>query len=163
NLAAGTALCNSCGPPTFFALFIAGILIADLFGKIESPKSRNIAGAILCVAGLLLSFLPETGSRLLYVAAPVCMVAGVALFAPVTRLFENRVGDFLGWISFPLYLCGRPLSIHLGPRVGRSCIFWAQAIGATVADRSCDRAVAIVFAILFLPGQRPRGDAVAPL
>jgi len=40
----------------FFALFIAGILIADLFGKIESPKSRNIVGAILCVAGLLLSF-----------------------------------------------------------------------------------------------------------
>jgi peptidoglycan/LPS O-acetylase OafA/YrhL len=40
----------------------------------------------------------------MYVAAPVCMVAGVALFAPVKRLFENRVGDFLGWISFPLYL-----------------------------------------------------------
>ena len=89
---------------SFFALFIAGILIADLFGKIDDPKSRNIAGAILCGAGLVLSFLPETGSRLMYVAAPVCMVAGVALFAPVKRLFENRVGDFLGWISFPLYL-----------------------------------------------------------
>lgn len=88
----------------FFALFIAGMLIADLFGKIEDPKSRNIAGVILCGAGLLLSFLPETGSRLMYVGAPVCMVAGVALFAPVRRLFENRVGDFLGWISFPLYL-----------------------------------------------------------
>jgi hypothetical protein len=58
----------------------------------------------LCGAGLVLSFLPETGSRLMYVAAPVCMVAGVALFVPVKRLFENRVGDFLGWISFPLYL-----------------------------------------------------------
>ena len=88
----------------FFALFIAGIFIADLFGKIEDRKSRNLVGAILCGAGLLLSFLPETGSRLMYVAAPVCMVAGVALFAPVKRLFENRVGDFLGWISFPLYL-----------------------------------------------------------
>ena len=89
---------------SFFALFIAGILIADLFGKIDDPKSRNITGAILCGAGLVLSFLPETGSRLMYVAAPVCMVAGVALFVPVKRLFENRVGDFLGWISFPLYL-----------------------------------------------------------
>jgi peptidoglycan/LPS O-acetylase OafA/YrhL len=28
----------------------------------------------------------------------------VALFAPARRLFENRLGNFLGWISFPLYL-----------------------------------------------------------
>ena len=41
---------------SFFALFIPGLLIADLFGKIDDPKSRNIAGAILCGAGLVLSF-----------------------------------------------------------------------------------------------------------
>jgi peptidoglycan/LPS O-acetylase OafA/YrhL len=44
----------------FFALFVAGILIADLYRQIESSKSRDLAGAILCTAGLVLILLPET-------------------------------------------------------------------------------------------------------
>ena len=136
----------------FFALFIAGILIADLFGKIDDPKSRNIAGAILCSAGLALSFLPETGSRLMYVIAPACMVAGVALFAPARRLFENRVGDFLGGISFPLYLVQaaviysfsvRGLDVLASFGFEPSMQRWLVGI-ATVP-------VALLFAVLFCP------------
>jgi hypothetical protein len=44
----------------------------------------------------MLTLLLEPWSHLKYVAAPVCLAAGVALFAPARRLFENRVGDFLG-------------------------------------------------------------------
>jgi len=88
----------------FFALFVAGILIADLYRQIESSKSRDLAGAILCTAGLVLILLPETWIYLMYIAAAVCLTAGVALFAPARQLFENRLGNFLGWISFPLYL-----------------------------------------------------------
>jgi len=86
----------------YFALFVAGILIADIFRQIESWRFRDRAGAALCVAGIALSTLAPP--HLKYVAAPVCLIAGVALFMPVRRLFENRLGDFLGWISFPLYL-----------------------------------------------------------
>ena len=53
---------------------------------------------------LLLTLLPTPWPLLKYVAAPACLVAGVAMFAPARRLFENRLGNFLGWISFPLYL-----------------------------------------------------------
>jgi len=88
----------------FFSLFVAGILIADLFQKKESLKSGKLAGAALCAVGLALTLLPETWSDPKYVAAPVCLVAGVALFAPAKCMFENRLGEFLGWISFPLYL-----------------------------------------------------------
>jgi peptidoglycan/LPS O-acetylase OafA/YrhL len=88
----------------FFSLFVAGILIADLFRQKESLKSGNLAGAALCAVGLTLTLLPESWSDLKYVGAPVCLVAGVALFAPARRMFENRLGEFLGWISFPLYL-----------------------------------------------------------
>ncbi|MGB8079749.1 MAG: hypothetical protein WCF83_04670 [Pseudolabrys sp.] len=148
----------------FFALFIAGILITDLFGRIENQKSRNTAGAILCAIGPLLSFLPETGSRLMYVAAPVSMVAGVALFAPVKRLFENRIGDFPGWISFPLYLVQAAVIYSVfRPRVGRSCGLWIRAIGATVADRCCDCAGRDLFRHPVLSGQRFLRSTVAPL
>ncbi len=82
----------------YFALFVAGILIADLFRQIDGWKSRDLAGAMLCVAGLALSVLSSPHAK--YVAAPACLVAGVALCAPVRRLFENRLGNFLGWISF---------------------------------------------------------------
>ena len=51
----------------FFALFIAGIFIADLFGKIDDPKSRKIPPGRSCAApDFALSFLPEAGSRLMY-------------------------------------------------------------------------------------------------
>jgi peptidoglycan/LPS O-acetylase OafA/YrhL len=136
----------------FFALFVAGILIADLFRQIESSKSRDLGGAMLCVAGLVLITLPKTGPHLMYVAAPVCVTAGIALFAPARRLFENRLGDFLGWISFPLYLVQAAViysfsvrgldvlaSFGLEPAAQR----WIVDI-ATVP-------VAIFFAILFCP------------
>jgi len=80
------------------------------------------------------------------------MVAGDSLFAPVTRLFENRIDDLLGWISFPLYLVQAAViysfsvrgldalaSLGLEPPAER----WLIGI-ATVP-------VAIVFAILFCP------------
>ncbi|MGC1623445.1 MAG: hypothetical protein WA759_11685, partial [Pseudolabrys sp.] len=111
------------------------------------------AGAILCAIGPLPSFLPETGSRcLMYVAAPVSMVAGVALFAPVKRLFENRIGDFPGWISFPLYLVQaaviysfsvRGLDVLAAFGFEPSAQRWLIGV-ATVP-------VAIFFAILFCP------------
>jgi peptidoglycan/LPS O-acetylase OafA/YrhL len=147
-----SGFCNSCSLPAVFCAFIAGILIADLFGRIENQKSRNTAGAILCAIGPLLSFLPETGSRLMYVAAPVSMVAGVALFAPVKRLFENRIGDFPGWISFPLYLVQaaviysfsvRGLDVLAAFGFEPSAQRWLIGV-ATVP-------VAIFFAILFCP------------
>jgi len=111
NLAAGTALCNSDSLPALFCAVHCRNSHADLFEKIESQKSRNIAGA-----------------------------------------FENRVGDFLGWISFPLYLVraaviysfsvrGLDALVSLG--LEPSAQWWLIGI-ATVP-------VAIVFAILFCP------------
>lgn len=88
----------------FLALFVAGILIADLYGQIESSQSRDLAGAILCTVGFVLILLPETWFNPMYIGAAVCLTAGVAFFAPARRLFDNRLGHFLGWISFPLYL-----------------------------------------------------------
>ena len=40
------------------------------------------------------------------------MVAGVALFAPARRLFENRVGDFLGWIRSRFIWYRQPSSVR---------------------------------------------------
>jgi len=88
----------------------------------------------------------------MYVAAPVSMVAGVALFAPVKRLFENRIGDFPGWISFPLYLVQaaviysfsvRGLDVLAAFGFEPSAQRWLIGV-ATVP-------VAIFFAVLFCP------------
>ena len=89
---------------TFFALFIAGILIASLFRQFDGSKSADLAGASLGVAGLFLILLPHAWFGLVYVVGVTCLTAGVTFCAPVRRLFENRLSDFLGWISFPLYL-----------------------------------------------------------
>ena len=128
---------------SFFALFIAGILIADLFGRIENQKSRNTAGAILCVAiGPLLSFLPETGSRL--VRKPYRRFSWLDILPAVSGAGSRHLFVFR-------------------PRVGRSCGLWVRAIGATVADRCCDCAGRDLFRHPVLSGQRFLRSTVAPL
>jgi peptidoglycan/LPS O-acetylase OafA/YrhL len=136
----------------FFALFIAGVLIADLFRQSKNWKSTDLAGAVLCAAGLVLIVLPPAWFDLVYVAGATCLTAGVAFCAPVRRLFENRLGEFLGWISFPLYLVQAAViySFSLGGLdVLASFGFEPSAqrwiVGAATVP------VAIVFAIVFCP------------
>jgi peptidoglycan/LPS O-acetylase OafA/YrhL len=90
--------------------------------------------------------------HLKYVAAPVCLVAGVALFAPAKRLFENRFGDFLGWISFPLYLVQAAVIYSFSVRgleVLASFGFEASQQRWIVGVATVP--VAIFFAVLFCP------------
>jgi peptidoglycan/LPS O-acetylase OafA/YrhL len=136
----------------FFSLFIAGIFIADLFRQKESLKSGNLVGAALCAVGLVLTLLPETWSHLKYVAAPVCLVAGVALFVPAKRLFENRLGEFLGWISFPLYLVQAAVIYSVSVRgLDVLAFFGFEAPEQRWIVGAATVPIAIFFAILFCP------------
>ena len=100
----------------------------------------------------------------MYVAAPVFMVAGVALFAPVKRLFENRVGDFLGWISFPLYLVQAAVIYSFSVR-------GLDVLASFGFEPSMQRWLVGIATVPFacflrrpvLSGQRLRGDAIAPV
>jgi len=86
---------------TYFALFVAGILIADLFRNSSQLKNAGLVGATLCAAGLVM---PVSINDMTHIFAATCLTAGVAFFTPIRRLFENRLSNFLGYISFPLYL-----------------------------------------------------------
>jgi peptidoglycan/LPS O-acetylase OafA/YrhL len=100
---------------TYFALFVAGILIADLFPLI-GPATANRAGAALCLAGLLLILLPNAWFGPVYVGGATCLTAGAVFCTPVRRFFETCVSSFLGWISFPLYLVQAAVIYALAPR-----------------------------------------------
>ena len=89
---------------TYFALFVAGILIADLFRQGARSAAADPVGAALCAAGLVLLLLPNAWFGLVYIAGATCLTAGVVFCAPVRRFFETRLSGFLGRISFPLYL-----------------------------------------------------------
>lgn len=45
---------------TYFALFVAGVLIAELFPRVSTSAAASRAGAMLCGAGFLLIALPHT-------------------------------------------------------------------------------------------------------
>ena len=108
----------------FLALFVAGILIADLYGQIESSQSRDLAGAILCTVGFLLILLPETWFNPMYIGAAVCLTAGVAFFAPARRLFDNRLRPF-SWLDLISALSGtgRDHLLIFSPWFRCSCFF----------------------------------------
>jgi peptidoglycan/LPS O-acetylase OafA/YrhL len=101
---------------TWFALFVAGVLIADLFAAARSTGMANRAGAIVCVAGVLLITLPNTWFAAVYIGGATCLTAGVIFCAPVRRFFESRLSGFLGRISFPLYLVQAAVIYVLAPR-----------------------------------------------
>jgi peptidoglycan/LPS O-acetylase OafA/YrhL len=137
---------------SLLALFVAGILLADLHGKIQHSESRDLVGAIFCTVGFVLISLPQTWFVPIYFGGAVSLTAGVAFFAPARRLFDNRLGHFLGWISFPLYLVQAAViysfsvrgldvlaSFDLGPSAQR------LVVGIATVP------VAIFFAVLFAP------------
>ena len=101
---------------TYFALFVAGILIADLFPRIGASTAANRAGALLCGAGILLIALPHAWFAAVYLGGGVCLTAGAVFCAPVRRFFESRLSSFLGWVSFPLYLIQAAVIYVFAPR-----------------------------------------------
>src|SRR5262249_8991449 len=68
---------------TYFALFVAGILIADLFPHFSASTAANRIGPILCGAGILLIALPTSFFVAVYIAGAICLTAGAILCAPV--------------------------------------------------------------------------------
>ncbi|HEY1310266.1 MAG TPA: hypothetical protein VGF02_04885, partial [Pseudolabrys sp.] len=66
-------------------------------------------GAALCVCGMILGASLAPWFNAVYIAVAMLLVAGVAFCRPIRRLFENRLSDFLGWMSYPLYLVQAPV------------------------------------------------------
>ncbi|MGH6727667.1 MAG: acyltransferase family protein [Pseudolabrys sp.] len=93
----------------FFALFVGGILIADLFAKLSDAPSSKRYGAALCLCGMILGLSLAAWFNAVYIAVAMLLVAGVAFCGPIRALFENRLSDFLGWMSYPLYLVQAPV------------------------------------------------------
>jgi peptidoglycan/LPS O-acetylase OafA/YrhL len=89
---------------SYFALFVAGVLIADLFPLIVASTAANRAGALLFGIGVLLVTLPQHWFAAAFIGGATCLTAGAIVCAPVRHFFESRLSNFLGWISFPLYL-----------------------------------------------------------
>ena len=89
---------------SLYALFFAGILLADLFRTFANWKPASLIGAVLGCCGILLSLTLTPRFGVGYIASATLLTAGAAFCAPIRRLFENPLSDFLGWISFPLYL-----------------------------------------------------------
>jgi peptidoglycan/LPS O-acetylase OafA/YrhL len=94
---------------SFYALFVGGILLADIFRQdvfrqSGTTKRANLIGGLLCAGGIILSLFLKPWFGLPYIGSAMLMVAGVAFCPPVREFFESRVSEFLGRISYPLYL-----------------------------------------------------------
>jgi peptidoglycan/LPS O-acetylase OafA/YrhL len=101
---------------TYFALFVGGVLLAELYRSSAPAIERSRAGVALCVIGLLLLLLPSAWFGAVYVAGGTCLTAGVIFCRPLRGFFENRLSAFLGRISFPLYLTQAAVIYALAPR-----------------------------------------------
>jgi len=137
---------------TYFALFVAGVLLAELYRLRASFLNANGAGLALCIAGLLLVLLPNTWFGAVYIAGASSLTAGAIFFTPLRRFFESRWSRFLGWISFPLYLTQAAVIYALAPRglaslaeLGFSAEIQRVIVGAALLP------IAFLCAIAFCP------------
>jgi len=137
---------------TYFALFVAGILIAEVFRQRAPSAATERAGAALCVAGLLLVLLPNAWFGLVYVAGATALTAGAAFSTPVRRFFENRLSGFLGWISFPLYLVQAAViyAFSLHALDALASLGFAPATQRWIVG-AATFPIAILFAVMFCP------------
>jgi peptidoglycan/LPS O-acetylase OafA/YrhL len=137
---------------SYFALFVGGILIADLFARLGAWPSANRYGAALCACGVILGVCLAPWFNAVYIATAMLLVAGVAFCVPIRRLFENRLSDFLGWMSYPLYLVQAPVvyvfavnALHYLATFGIADATARWIVGAATIP------VAILCAIAFCP------------
>lgn len=137
---------------SYYALFVGGILIADLVSRLHLWPGANRAGAALCAGGMALGLFLTPWFDTVYIAVAMLLVAGIALCAPIRSLFENRFGDLLGWISYPLYLVQAPVvyafsvgGLHYLSAFGFDDATQRWIVGAATVP------VAIVCAVAFCP------------
>ncbi len=137
---------------SYFALFVGGILIADLFARLDAWPSANRYGTALCACGMILGLSLTPWFNAVYIAVAMLLVAGVAFCGPIRSLFENRLSDFLGWMSYPLYLVQAPVvyafsvnALHYLGSFGVADEPARWIVGATTVP------VAILSAVAFCP------------
>jgi peptidoglycan/LPS O-acetylase OafA/YrhL len=137
---------------TYFALFVAGVLMADMFVFAVPSSTANRAGGALCLAGLLLVLLPSSYFGLVYIAGGACLTAGAVFCGPLRRFFESGFSSFLGWISFPLYLTQAAVIYALAPRAlaQLAALGFAPEAQRWIAD-SLLLPTAFIVAVVFCP------------
>jgi peptidoglycan/LPS O-acetylase OafA/YrhL len=152
TLALGLLFLVLAAAQTYFALFVAGVLIADLFAFGMPSSAANRAGAALCLAGLFLVLLPSRYFGLVYIAGAACLTAGAVFCGPLRRFFESRFSSFLGWISFPLYLTQAAVIYAMAPRalVQLAALGFSPEAQRWIADVLL-LPVAFVVAVAFCP------------
>jgi len=99
---------------SFYSLFVAGIILAELFvSGIPTARWCRWLPVACFVGGLLVpAFSPGIpGPAGLFGLVAWC--ASWMFLAPLRRLLESRLSGWLGVVSFPLYLLHAPLAYSL--------------------------------------------------
>jgi peptidoglycan/LPS O-acetylase OafA/YrhL len=137
---------------SYYALFVGGVFIADLVSRLHASPAANRPGAVLCLGGFVLGLFLSPWFDTVYIAVAMLLVAGIAFCVPLRRAFENRLGDFLGWISYPLYLVQAPViyAFSVGGLHHLVAIGFDDAAARVIAG-TATVPVAILCAIAFCP------------
>lgn len=137
---------------SFYALFVAGVLLAELYASgVAAPRwFRGLLAACWC-GGLLVPVLSNSVNPLGLLGIAAWCAAWIFLL-PLRQLLEMPVSRWLGRISFPLYLMHAPVlysfSLHLLRQVNG---FGVSPAFANLIVVAMSLPVAILAAWLFTP------------
>lgn len=133
---------------SFYAPFVAGIVAAEFLLR---PRRLHVAAAIGLVAGGAVLTALGNSPRMLMAAATL-IFAGIAFCPRFAAFFGNSLGQWLGKISFPLYLVHAPVifsvSLALAMLLERHGV---DATAARLAAASVTLPISIVAAMLLVP------------
>jgi peptidoglycan/LPS O-acetylase OafA/YrhL len=112
-IVSGIFLVFSLATVSLYALFVAGICIAEAYASNfhRSRLAQASCAVFLVVAAIWAMFLPPAppGFTTSYLACVILLCVALIGLNPTRRFFETRVSRFLGRISFPLYLVQAPI------------------------------------------------------
>jgi len=112
-IVAGIFLVFSLATVSLYALFVAGVCIAEAYALNlhRSPLAQPTCAVFLVLAAIWAMFLPPAppGFTTSYLACVILLCVALIGLNSTRRFFETRVSRFLGRISFPLYLVQVPI------------------------------------------------------
>jgi peptidoglycan/LPS O-acetylase OafA/YrhL len=129
------------------AIFPTGILIADIILRGWPDKLPVVFAGLAVLAGgvLIPALLPYSVLSWGMIAAPL-LIAGLTAIAPARAFMSNRISQWLGWLSFPLYLVHGPVICIIGEPLFRHATSTSTRLAIDALVLAVSIAAAIPFA-----------------
>lgn len=143
---------------SFYALFVAGVILANLLRVIEHTRLSRLHYALIAIAigyGACVPYLTHNTKTTLGLVGIIGLFSALVILPGARRFFSTPLSRFLGAISFPIYLVHVPVVYIFSVRFYAYLLEQSMSVAASaLCTGVVSLAIAFAGAWLFLPVEK---------